>query len=393
MVRTPETVRARLVVATAGLMVLMSLLAPGEMAPAVAQFQPELCDSGSVEQFTDVEPTDYGAAYILCMRALGLSIGVGGGAYGPDRELNRGETATFLVRLWRDVLGRECPDGGSPFTDVPAGGIHSDNIECLYSLGITSGVTRTTYGPQLPLKASEISRFLLRVYRKTGNICFDTAGSASSELEEAVDCLTALKVQPPGEGRWPAPVTRAQMAIYLIGLWHNISGLGKPPAPPTIPDQRIAYSSCYLGERFECSEIGVIEVAGTDHRLVPTAGWLPQRIDMYPAWSPDGARIAYNVNSEIWVVDADGTDHRMLTTTGYSSPSFALVARQRPTRLLRLRGRDGLVGHQCRWLGQPAAHDRSPLRTVVRLVARRRQDRLQRLLRPRAGDRVVGDQC
>ena len=312
--------RARLVRALPAAMVLVSLLAPGEMAPAQAQSEPELCDPGSVEQFTDVEPTDYGAAYILCMRALGLSVGTGGGRYGPDRVLNRGQMATFLVGLWRDVLGRQCPEGVSPFTDVAADGAHSENIECLYNLGITRGVTPTTYGPQMPLRASQVSRFLLQVYRKAGDICPDTAGIERGGLDEAVSCLTALRVLSPGEGRGSRPVTRAQLAVYLIGLWHNLSGRGLPPAPPTVP--RIAYSSCYLGERLECSELGLIEVDGTDHRPVPTAGWLPQSMDIYPAWSPDGATIAYNVSGEIWMVDADGTDHRRLTTTGFASPSF-----------------------------------------------------------------------
>ncbi len=322
-VRTSGTVRARLVGALAGLMVLMSLLAPGEMAPAVAQSQPALCDSGSVRQFTDVDPAGYGAAYILCMRALGLSVGSGHGSYGPDRVLNRGQMATFLVRLWRDVLGRECPEGGSPFTDVPAGGTHSENIECLYNLGITEGVTPTTYGPQLPLKVTQISRLLLRVYQKARTICPDTDSSVSGELEEAVTCLTGLRVLPPGEGFRSEPVTRAQMGVYLIGLWHRLSGRGRPPAPPAIPvSQRIGYSRCYLGARFECSGIGVIDLDGGDHRQVPTAGWLPQRMDTYPAWSPDGSRLAYTAGAEIWVVDADGADHRLLTTTGYAAPSF-----------------------------------------------------------------------
>ncbi len=315
--------RARLVRASLAALVLVSLLMPGEMAPAQAQPQVELCDPGSVEQFTDVEPDDYGAAYILCMRALGLSVGTGGGRYGPDQVLNRGQMATFLVRLWRDVLGRQCPEGGSPFTDVAAGGTHSEHIECLYNLGITQGVTSTTYGPQMPLRASQISRFLLRVYLKAGDICPDTDGSEHNELEEAINCLTGLRVLPPGEGSGPGSVTRARIGVYLIGLWHNLSGRGLPPAPPTILRPRIAYSSCYLGERFECSEIGLIEAEGNDHRQVPTAGWLPQSIDMYPIWSPDGAAIAYSVSGEIWVVDGDGTDHRHLTTTGYASPSFA----------------------------------------------------------------------
>ena len=46
-------------------------------APAVAQATggSGLCDAGGVAQFGDVGDSDYGAAYILCMRALGLSQG------------------------------------------------------------------------------------------------------------------------------------------------------------------------------------------------------------------------------------------------------------------------------------------------------------------------------
>ena len=123
--------RARLIRTLPGVVVLLSLLPPGEMAPAQAESQVELCDPGSVEQFTDVTPSDHGAAYILCMRALGLSVGTGDGRYEPDRVLNRGQMATFLMRLWLDVLGRQCPEGRSPLTDIPAGGAHSEDIECL----------------------------------------------------------------------------------------------------------------------------------------------------------------------------------------------------------------------------------------------------------------------
>lgn len=31
-----------------------------------------LCDAGSVKQFTDVADGDYGAVYVLCIRALGV---------------------------------------------------------------------------------------------------------------------------------------------------------------------------------------------------------------------------------------------------------------------------------------------------------------------------------
>ena len=148
---------------------------------------------------------DYGAAYILCLRALGVSLGTGGGGFGPDQTLTRGQMASFLVRLWRDVLGRACPGGGTPFSDV-AGSVHEDNIACIYNLGITVGTTTTTYSPQDELTASQISRFLLRTYQKAGNNCPDRG----SELDEAVDCLLALNVIPDAEQgsppwRWSDP--------------------------------------------------------------------------------------------------------------------------------------------------------------------------------------------
>ena len=134
-------------------------------SPAQAQTT-DLCDDvGSVTQFSDVEAADYAARYILCMRALELSQGSGGGAYGATRDLTRGQMASFLVRLWKDVLGNTCPPGGTPFGDID-GTTHQANIECLYNLGITKGVTATAYGPTDPLKASQISRFLLRTYQK-----------------------------------------------------------------------------------------------------------------------------------------------------------------------------------------------------------------------------------
>lgn len=198
--------------------------------PVDAQGQ-GLCDSFATEQFSDVDAGDYGAEYILCMKTLGLSLGRGDGGYGPDDQLTRAQMASFLVRLWRNVLGRQCPDGRAPFTDVVAGGSHASNIDCLYGLGITKGVTATTFGTTAKLTASQISRFLLRTYEKAGKTCEDH----DQELDEAITCLAALNVIPAGaEGRSREPVTRAQMAVYVVGLWHNLSGRGLPPTPPAL---------------------------------------------------------------------------------------------------------------------------------------------------------------
>ncbi len=193
----------------------------------------ELCDSSGVAQFSDVAGGSYGADYILCMRALGLSAGRADGGYGPDRELNRAGMASFMVRLWQDVLGRVCPDGDTPFTDVAAAGVHAVNIRCLYNLGITQGTSATTYGPWDPLRGHQISRFVARMLNLATPGTCDMSGQ---ELQAAADCLVSLNIAPSvGEARSHTHVTRAQMAVYLVGSWHIVAGHGTPPTPPSRP--------------------------------------------------------------------------------------------------------------------------------------------------------------
>ena len=94
---------SRLVVLVAVMLVAVGAVGSGVVlpAPAVAQAPATsgICDSEGVAQFSDVADSDYAAAYILCMRALGLSQGRSDGDFGPDRELNRGQMASFLIRL------------------------------------------------------------------------------------------------------------------------------------------------------------------------------------------------------------------------------------------------------------------------------------------------------
>ena len=329
--------------------------------PAVAQETtgpPELCDTAAVEQFTDVADGDYASLYVLCMRALGLSVGRGAGTYGPDRQLNRGQMASFLVRLWRDVLGNQCPTGVvTPFVDVAADSTHAKNIECIYGLEITTGTGPDTYGPRDPLKATQISRFLYRVYTKAGgDVCPSTDGS---ELNRASECLLQLRVVPTtGEATATTTVTRAQMAVYMVGLWHNLAGRGLPPPPPpldtptpvattttttqptqTAPStQRIAYTVVRSVATLRAAEVWVMNADGTDQKQLSSDGEIGRLEWFGPVWSPDGTRITYRRSlrrlggsrtSEIWVMNADGTDQKQLTDYGHSqvwSPDGTRIA-------------------------------------------------------------------
>ena len=217
------------------LVVVGSVLVPSSGVgadPVVAQSVDGLCDTAGVEQFFDVEVGDYGAAYILCMRALGLSQGRNDGGYGPDRELNRGQMASFLVRLWTDHLGGECASGWCLRLPIPRALLMRRISIVCSGWALLRGLLIRRTVPRDPLKASQISRFLYRVYGKAGGRCDGEGG----ELERALECLLGLGVIPSkAEGSGGGSVSRAQMAVYLIGLWHNVVGGGVAPPPPGKP--------------------------------------------------------------------------------------------------------------------------------------------------------------
>ncbi len=232
MVRTTKTwIKAGMALAFAVLVVLGITLIN---RPATSQTT-DLCGDTSEIVFTDVTDSNYGADYMRCLKAIGISQGRPDGSYQPSRKLNRAQMASFLVRLWRDVLDQDCPAGSTPFTDVPAGGSHSDNITCLYNLGITKGTTDDTYGPDDPLKANQISRFMLRLYERAGE--GEECETSDDELDQAVTCLASINVLPdPEEGTGAEDVTRDRMAVYMVGLWHNTAKEEPPPPPPEYPE-------------------------------------------------------------------------------------------------------------------------------------------------------------
>ena len=245
------------------------------------------------------------------MKALDLTAGYGDGSYGPNDTVTRAQIASFLVRLWRDELGRRCPDGEHPFTDVTPGSVHDANVACLYTMGFTQGTSATTYEPRARLTTSQITRFMLRLWLELEG---DTACPAdTNELARAVACLSALNVVPAGsEARSKSPASRAQMAVYLIGLWHNAAGHGRPPAPPVKlpanPPPVVGDAGAVDGSpaaagaavvwidrsdcQFEGLDCGLVKVP-LDYRD-PGAGELALSISVHRATDPD-RRIGYLV--------------------------------------------------------------------------------------------------
>ena len=106
--------------------------------------------------------------------------------------------------------------------------------------------------------------------------------------------------------------------------------------------------------------------------------------DAHPAWSPDGARIAFESTVDgkrtIWVMQADGQGLRRLTELTGAAAETA-PALPRGDRIAYASDRDGnseIVRGKRRRFGEPAAHGQPGCRRGAVLVAQRCPDRLRR---------------
>jgi hypothetical protein len=114
--------------------------------------------------FTDVPANHPFFNYIQKLRELGVTAGCTATTYCPDSTVTRGQMAAFLVRA---RLGIQASDSFSStttpyFLDVPSNHPFFGYIQKMKDLGITSGVTATTYGPDDPNTRGQMAVFLIR---------------------------------------------------------------------------------------------------------------------------------------------------------------------------------------------------------------------------------------
>jgi hypothetical protein len=91
----------------------------------------------------------------------GLSSGCAAGTFCPDDSVTRRQMAVFLERAMR-ASNWVPPAATGLFSDVPAGAQFRDHVEALRNDGITSGCTATTYCPDAPVTRAQMAVFLLR---------------------------------------------------------------------------------------------------------------------------------------------------------------------------------------------------------------------------------------
>ena len=104
-----------------------------------------------------MQPDDYFAAAVQWLADEEITVGVSEGCFGSDDIVTRGQFATFL---WR--WAGELPGTDHPFVDVAADRFFSDAVRWLWTTGITTGTSPTTFSPDDQLTRGHIATFFWR---------------------------------------------------------------------------------------------------------------------------------------------------------------------------------------------------------------------------------------
>ena len=112
--------------------------------------------------FGDVPESHWAAGWIDELVAEGMAAGCGGGHYCPEAPVTRAQMAVFLIRATRGGSAVPAPSG--VFGDVPPSYWAAGWIEELVALGITVGCGGGNYCPDAPVTRAQMAIFLIRAF-------------------------------------------------------------------------------------------------------------------------------------------------------------------------------------------------------------------------------------
>jgi serine protease len=120
---------------------------------------------GASTGFGDVATSYWAAAWIKQLAAEGITGGCGGGKYCPEGPVTRSQMAVFLLRAKHGSSYAPPSIGaGSGFTDVPPSYWAAAWIKQLAAEGITGGCGSGTYCPEAPVTRAQMAVFLVRTF-------------------------------------------------------------------------------------------------------------------------------------------------------------------------------------------------------------------------------------
>jgi CSLREA domain-containing protein len=120
---------------------------------------------GGSTGFNDVPPTYWAASWIKQLAIEGITDGCGFGNYCPESPVTRAQMAVFLLRSKHGSSYTPPVVGNSTgFSDVPPNYWAAAWIKQLVAEGITSGCGTGTYCPEAPVTRAQMAVFLVRTF-------------------------------------------------------------------------------------------------------------------------------------------------------------------------------------------------------------------------------------
>ena len=181
------------------------------------------CPAGQVPEdgFVDVPPTNVHEPAVDCAVWRELVSGTGPGTYAPDAPVTRGQMATFAVRLIELNVGLS---GAAPDAfDDDDDSVHETAINKLAGAGLIAGTGPREYSPTAPVSRSQVATYLVRVYERLRSVELPAArdhfvDDDESVHERSIDRAASMRLLSgvsPTAYEPDAPVRRDQMARFL----------------------------------------------------------------------------------------------------------------------------------------------------------------------------------
>jgi len=177
--------------------------------------------------FPDVPAADGFYRKIETLFHNGVTAGCSGGNYCPAASITRSQMAVFLLKGKLGSAYTPPAGSGVMFADVPSGAFALDWIEDLASSGITAGCGTDLFCPDRPVTRAQMAVFLLKARHGSAYAPAPAAGifadvPVSSAFASWIEELAAEGITAGCGGQNYCPDnanTRAQMAAFLVATF------------------------------------------------------------------------------------------------------------------------------------------------------------------------------
>ncbi|KMY51907.1 S-layer homology domain-containing protein [Peribacillus loiseleuriae] len=140
--------------------------------------------------FSDVDQSKWYAEFINALYAKKLINGKGEGKFDPTGTLTRGEFAKMVVEAYHLTLKADGPVAN--FTDVDNKKWYADYVKVLYSHGLITGTTATTFSPEAQIKRADFAKLLTETDWEKGSTLEKPVAAAPSV--ESINAINAKQV-------------------------------------------------------------------------------------------------------------------------------------------------------------------------------------------------------